>query len=138
MIIPALDEEARIGATIDAARAAGAAEVIVADGGSRDGTPDLVRRRGVPVVEGPRGRGPQMHAGALAAAGDVLWFLHADTHPPGDAADRIREAYPARTYERLATIKRRYDPDNLFRYNRNIPPSSSEGANGARSANPAT
>jgi hypothetical protein len=38
----------------------------------------------------------------------------------GDA--RIRAAYPGGTYERLAEIKRRYDPENLFRLNQNIPP----------------
>ena len=38
----------------------------------------------------------------------------------GDA--RIREAYPTATYERLADIKRRYDPSNLFRMNQNIKP----------------
>jgi GT2 family glycosyltransferase len=32
-----------------------------------------------------------MHAGALASRGDILWFLHADTLPPEDATDRIRE-----------------------------------------------
>jgi FAD/FMN-containing dehydrogenase len=35
---------------------------------------------------------------------------------------RSRGAYPGGTYERLAEIKRRYDPDNLFRLNQNIPP----------------
>ena len=35
---------------------------------------------------------------------------------------RIRAAYPGGTYERLAEIKRRYDPDNLFHLNQNIPP----------------
>jgi FAD/FMN-containing dehydrogenase len=36
--------------------------------------------------------------------------------------DRVRAAYPPSTYARLATIKRRYDPDNLFRVNSNVPP----------------
>src|SRR5262249_10845468 len=39
-----------------------------------------------------------------------------------EGADRIREAYPPATYARLAAIKRRYDPENLFRFNQNVPP----------------
>lgn len=54
-------------------------EVIVCDGGSTDGTPDIARRLGAVVVEGARGRGPQLNAGAAVARGDRLWFLHADT-----------------------------------------------------------
>lgn len=38
--------------------------------------------------------------------------------------DRIRAAYPGSTWDRLAAIKRRYDPTNLFRLNQNIPPSN--------------
>jgi FAD/FMN-containing dehydrogenase len=40
----------------------------------------------------------------------------------GDAG--VRAAYPAATFDRLAAIKRRYDPDNLFRLNQNIPPAA--------------
>jgi FAD/FMN-containing dehydrogenase len=39
-----------------------------------------------------------------------------------EGADRVRDAYPGATYERLAEIKRRYDPDNLFRRNQNVAP----------------
>lgn len=39
-----------------------------------------------------------------------------------DGAERIREAYPGETWNRLTAIKRRYDPDNLFHLNQNIPP----------------
>jgi len=57
-------------------------------------------------------------AGAIRQSDDGVYvnFL-ADE---GEA--RIRAAYPGGTYERLAEIKRRYDPDNLFRLNQNIPP----------------
>jgi rSAM/selenodomain-associated transferase 2 len=93
VVIPTLDEARSIGATLDAVAAVrGVAEVIVADGGSRDGTLEIVRARGVRVVECGRGRGLQMHAGAAAARGRALWFLHADTLAPPDAAERIAAA----------------------------------------------
>jgi rSAM/selenodomain-associated transferase 2 len=93
VIIPALNEARSIGATIDALNElSGSAEVIVVDGGSRDGTVELLSVRGVRVIKSERGRGLQMHAGACAARGEVLWFLHADTLAPADAAERIREA----------------------------------------------
>jgi rSAM/selenodomain-associated transferase 2 len=93
IIIPALDEARAIGATLDAAaRVEGVLEVIVVDGGSADGTVEVARSRGARVVNSVRGRGAQMHAGALAARGEVLWFLHADTLAPADAAGCIAEA----------------------------------------------
>jgi FAD/FMN-containing dehydrogenase len=39
-----------------------------------------------------------------------------------EGEDRIRAAYPGSTYDRLAQIKAKYDPDNLFRMNQNIKP----------------
>jgi FAD/FMN-containing dehydrogenase len=42
-----------------------------------------------------------------------------------EGEDRIREAYPKATYRRLADVKRRYDPTNLFRLNQNIAPAAS-------------
>lgn len=92
VIIPALDEAARIGATIDAALAAGAAEVIVADGGSRDATAGIARAHGAQVVTGERMRARQLNAGARAASHDVLLFLHADTLLPAGACDAAAAA----------------------------------------------
>jgi rSAM/selenodomain-associated transferase 2 len=63
-------------------------EIIVADGGSSDGTPDLADALADRVLSAPRGRGVQMNAGAAVATGDVLLFLHADTQLP-DGADRL-------------------------------------------------
>ena len=93
VVVPALDEAARIEATVRAVRALpGPPELVVVDGGSRDDTRERARSLGARVLDGPRGRGAQLHAGALAATGDVLWFLHADTLPPPDALAHIDAA----------------------------------------------
>jgi rSAM/selenodomain-associated transferase 2 len=93
IIIPALNEARSIGATLDAAaRVRGRVETIVVDGGSADATALVARERGARVVTSVRGRGAQMHAGACEARGEVLWFLHADTLAPVDAAERIASA----------------------------------------------
>jgi rSAM/selenodomain-associated transferase 2 len=63
-------------------------EVIVADGGSTDGTAQLALGLCDQVLNTPRGRALQMNAGARAATGFALVFLHADTRLPADA-DRL-------------------------------------------------
>jgi rSAM/selenodomain-associated transferase 2 len=90
IIIPVLDEGEGIAAALDALsplRALGV-EVIVVDGGSQDATIQRARLRADHVLKAPRGRALQMNAGAEAAAGDVLLFLHADMRLP-DAADHL-------------------------------------------------
>jgi len=69
-------------------RAAGA-EIIVADGGSSDGTADLARDLCDHIVVGKRNRAIQMNAGARAAHGDILWFLHVDAEVPSGCLDEI-------------------------------------------------
>ena len=87
IIIPTLDEAEGIAVTLAALqplRARGC-EVIVADGGSADGTAELARPLADTVVAAERGRARQQNAGAAAATGDALLFLHADTRLPPDA-----------------------------------------------------
>lgn len=91
VVIPALDEAAILGDTL-AALPPGVTEVIVADGGSRDATRAIARAHGAGVVEATPGRGLQMNAGAGAARGSVLLFLHADTRLPEGAAEAIAAA----------------------------------------------
>jgi Berberine and berberine like len=43
-----------------------------------------------------------------------------------EGEERIRAAYPSSTWDRLATVKRRHDPTNLFRLNQNIPPAGAD------------
>ncbi len=91
IIIPTLNEERNIGPVLDNVLPLGAAEVIVADGGSSDRTVELARRRARVVACKP-GRGVQLNAGAAAATGDVLLFLHADVRLEAGALDSIRSA----------------------------------------------
>jgi rSAM/selenodomain-associated transferase 2 len=105
IIIPVLDEAAGIAealAALEPLRERGA-EVIVVDGGSRDRTVEQARPLADLVLTAPRGRGSQMNAGAAAANGDVLLFLHADTRLPPDA-DRLAAdalAHSKRTWGRF-------------------------------------
>jgi rSAM/selenodomain-associated transferase 2 len=93
IIIPVLNEAQCIAAALAALeplRQRGH-EVIVVDGGSTDGTLELARGGADQVLSAPPGRASQMNAGARAASGKVLLFLHADTRLP-EGADQIIEA----------------------------------------------
>ncbi|MBX9701499.1 MAG: TIGR04283 family arsenosugar biosynthesis glycosyltransferase [Acetobacteraceae bacterium] len=87
IIVPTLNAARTLPATLAACAEARALEHIVVDGGSQDGTAALAERLGARVVRAPRGRGVQLAAGAEAARGSWLLFLHADSRPaPGWAA----------------------------------------------------
>ena len=92
IVIPTLDEATSLAQTLIAARERGAGELIVADGESRDATRDVAARLADAVVRAPRGRAAQMNAGAAAARGDILLFLHADTQLPDGFADAVARA----------------------------------------------
>ena len=81
IVVPTLNESACIEATLAAARPArlAGAEIVVVDGGSTDATRALAAPLADQVIEAARGRAAQMNAGARAASGDALLFLHADT-----------------------------------------------------------
>jgi rSAM/selenodomain-associated transferase 2 len=89
VIIPTLNEEGCLAEALAAVRAQNPREIIVADGGSSDGT--RAAAAADRFVEAPRGRARQMNAGAALARGDVLLFLHADcTLEAGALADAER------------------------------------------------
>lgn len=91
VIIPTLNEKARIAGTIQALRERGDCEIIVCDGGSTDGTLHQARQADR-VLEAPRGRASQQNAGARASRGATLLFLHADCLPPPGFAGAIEQA----------------------------------------------
>jgi len=97
IIVPTLDEAPGIADCLGrlAPFRARGAEVIVADGGSADGTAALASPFADRVLVAPRGRAAQMNAGAAAATGDTLLFLHADTRLPEGADRHVLEGLAA-------------------------------------------
>ncbi|MEM6317310.1 MAG: TIGR04283 family arsenosugar biosynthesis glycosyltransferase [Bacteroidota bacterium] len=72
-------------------------EVIVVDGGSTDETVALAMKAGATVIACSRcGRAHQMNAGALAAKGEILYFVHCDTLPPATYLSDIQQAVAER------------------------------------------
>lgn len=109
VVIPTLNAEKSLPATLAALAAAPVPPVVVvADGGSTDATRDVAQAHGAAVVLAPRGRGRQLHHGALAAPSATRWllFLHADTVPgPGwfaAVARHIRDEAGRAGYFRFA------------------------------------
>jgi rSAM/selenodomain-associated transferase 2 len=92
VIIPTLNEESGIAAAIRSASHAGAAEVIVSDGGSSDRTVTIAEAAGARVLSGQTMRAAQMNDGAAKASSRHLIFLHADSLLPLHAASMVEAA----------------------------------------------
>lgn len=95
IIIPTYNEAAHIATTIQWLKQEPEliTEIIVSDGGSRDGTLETATRAGAIAVSSPaKGRAAQMNYGASLAKGSVLYFLHADTLPPAGFTTDIMHA----------------------------------------------
>ncbi len=89
-------------------------EIIVVDSGSRDGTVDVARRHGARVIGAPRGRGAQLRAGAAAAVGEVLLFLHADSRFPKGGLGRIEAVLGAAPDIVGGNFRLLFDGDSAF------------------------
>lgn len=92
IVIPTWNEAENLARAVQSAWRGGADEVIVVDGGSDDGTPAVAASLRCTLLTAPRGRAGQQNAGAAAARGDVLLFLHADNWL---AADDIKQQLAA-------------------------------------------
>ena len=97
IIVPVRNEEAVLRTTLERLQPlrADGHEVIVVDGGSDDASAGIAQALADRTIVATRGRATQMNAGAAAATGDVLLFLHADSWLPADAADAIAAARSA-------------------------------------------
>lgn len=115
VIVPVLNEAPRIRTCIGNIRQClPGSEIIVVDGGSGDGTPELARRAGAMVLERNASRGGQCHAGAQAARGAVLVFLHADCLLEPDAAAVIDRDFTGKGLA-VAKLSARFDSP-AFKY----------------------
>jgi len=116
IVMPVLDEAAEIETALSALvpyRQRGV-EVIVADGGSSDSTAERARVLADRMIAVPRGRSLQMNAGAAAAQGDVLLFLHADTQLPENADGLVLDGL-ARSGRAWGRFDVRFDGGGLLR-----------------------
>lgn len=89
IIIPTLNEVHQLGETLDSIQQVPESEVLVADGGSRDGTLELARKRSVRVISSPPGRARQLNRAVGFSRGGILLFLHADTQLPADCLPHV-------------------------------------------------
>ena len=95
VVVPVLDEARVLPGLLDhLAGLSGRWEVVIADGGSGDGSVALARahRLAPSVIAAPRGRARQQNAGAAATTGELLVFLHADSRLPEDAYASLTRA----------------------------------------------
>jgi rSAM/selenodomain-associated transferase 2 len=92
IIIPTLNEAENIKEAIVTTQLNTNIEVIIVDGGSKDDTIEIAQSLSVKVISSSPGRAVQMNAGAVAATGDILLFLHADTRLPIGFDEMVRTA----------------------------------------------
>lgn len=121
IIIPTLNAATDLPRALESITAAEpATEIVVVDGASGDGTRRIAEAYGVRFLKGPRGRGTQLHAGAQAASGDWLLFLHADSSLQlgwhliargfmGDPANRLKAGYFSLILDDTARAARRVE-----------------------------
>ena len=113
VVLPVLNEMKALPALLAALCAQpGEFEVIVADGGSTDGSLDWLRGQPqVRLVQCGKGRAVQMNAGAAVAGGDLLLFLHADTRLPDGAIAALDAAHQRGDWQ-AGAFRHRFAPQD--------------------------
>lgn len=113
VVIPAINEQAVIANAVRSALAAGARDVIVADGGSEDSTIDAATAAGASqIVRSQPGRGVQLNEGGSVASGEFVLFLHADNELGEHCLTQITE-HPDATW---GAFRQQIDsPRSVFR-----------------------
>ena len=93
VVIPALNEARNLKGLLRSLEGEGVAhEIIVADGGSTDGTANVAKYLGARVIRTAPGRGLQLAEGAKRARGEILLFLHADSVFPAGGLRAVERA----------------------------------------------
>lgn len=101
IIVPVLNEAEHINPLIEHVRSqrfVGSYEIIVVDADPQGSTINAIRDKSIKAIRAGRGRGRQMNAGAAAAQGEILIFLHADTRLPDNAFEKIRQVLENQNY----------------------------------------
>jgi len=116
VVIPTFNEAEAIGGVIRELPRASVAEVIVADGGSTDGTQEAARAAGAVVLDAGRGYGRACRAGAEAAVGVVVVFLDGDGADRGDLLDLVAGPVLAGTHDLVlaSRTRGRRDPGSML------------------------
>ena len=116
IIVPVLNEESQIGNLLMRLKEYTAVrhieEILIVDGGSTDNTIRIASEFGVTVLHSQKGRAKQMNLGAQHAAGDILYFLHADTIPSKKFETNILEA--VKNGHEAGCFRMKFDSDSLF------------------------
>lgn len=114
VIIPTLNEEDNVIACLEHLRRMSPdTEVIVADGGSTDGTVTKAREMGAMVCRSAKGRARQCNEGAASTSGEILVFLHADTRLPDGAFLTLERVFRDATVK-LGTFQIAFEPGHWF------------------------
>ncbi len=92
IIVPVFNESRLLARALSSAQTGPRVDLIVVDGGSQDESLHVAESFGARILTAPRGRAGQMNAGAYAASGEILLFLHADTQLPSDFEQTIAGA----------------------------------------------